>query len=149
MDIRKIVFYTNDKPGGFPFNEAQREKLSVASGGAKLVFTGLDEERLLEEASGCDVAVAQNNCPLPQAFFDKAADLKWVHCLMSGVDRMAIPEGVTLTSTKGTHGIPISEHVLGMMLFAARKLGTARDNQRDKNGSGSPSLQNLTEPLPE
>ncbi|MBE6016289.1 MAG: D-2-hydroxyacid dehydrogenase [Lachnospiraceae bacterium] len=132
MNIRKIVFYTNNKPNGFPFSEAQTERLREASKGAELVFTGIDEERLMLEAADCDVAVAQNNFPLPGSFFEKAPQLKWVHCLMSGVDRMDIPKGVTLTSTKGTHGAPISEHVLAMMLFAARKLGTARDNQHEK-----------------
>ncbi len=143
MEIRKIVFFTNNKPNGFPFNEAQAERIREASNGAELVFTGIDEEKLLAEATDCDAAVAQNNFPLPKSFFEKAGQLKWVHCLMSGVDRMDIPEGVILTSTKGTHGVPISEHVLAMMLFAARKLGTARDNQHAKRWERIPQLTEL------
>lgn len=136
MRLQKIVFYTkNQGPGSFPFCKGHVEALQKAAPEAELVFVGWDDARLLREAEGCTAAVAQNNRPLPSEFYAKAKDLKWVHCLMSGVDQMRVPgsEGVILTSTKGTHGAPLSEHVLAMMLCAARRLHLARDNQRERS----------------
>lgn len=135
MRLQKIVFYTKSQgPGSFPFCEQHVEALQKIAPETKLVFVGWDNERLLQEADGCTAAVAQNNRPLPSEFYAKAKDLKWVHCLMSGVDKMRVlgSEKVILTSTKGTHGVPLSEHVLAMMLCAARRLHLARDNQHGK-----------------
>lgn len=135
MDLRKIVFYTKTYgPGSFPFSEKHIAMIREVAPDAKLVFTDWNDDLLLQEAEGCDAAVAQNNHPLPSAFYEKATDLKWVHCMMSGVDQMRVPgsEHVVLTSTMGTHGIPISEHVLAMMLSASRKLYISRDHQYNR-----------------
>lgn len=135
MELGKIVFYTKEQgPGSFPFHEKHLELLRKAAPDTQLVFTDWDEDKLLREADGCVAAVAQNNRPLPTKFYKKAKDLKWVHCMMSGVDKMRVPgsEHVILTSTKGVHGIPLSEHVLGLMLCAARGLHLSRDNQAKK-----------------
>lgn len=135
MELEKIVFHTKESgPGAFKFDAAQLQRLHEAAPEARFVFTNWNDDVLFREATGCDAVIAQNNHPLPTTFYERAADLKWVHCLMSGVDRMQIPDGrqICLTATKGTHGIPISEHILALMLNVSRKLYVARDNQRNQ-----------------
>ena len=146
MEKGKIVFYTKqDGQGAFPFGKAEIAALQEAASGLELVFTGWDDERLMENAEGCVAAVAQNNHPLPPEFYERAKSLKWVHCMMSGVDKMRVKgsEYVTLTSTKGTHSVPLSEHVLAMMLCVSRGLHIARDNQSKKQWTRPPGICEL------
>jgi len=53
-----------------------------------------------------------------------APKLKWVHALSAGVEELLFPEmkDTLLTNSRGIHGIPISEHVLAMMLAFTRGL---------------------------
>jgi len=56
-----------------------------------------------------------------------APKLRWIHSWGAGVDRLlSIPEvargSVILTNSSGIHSIPISEHVIALMLIFARKL---------------------------
>lgn len=73
----------------------------------------------------------------PAAFCRAALDLQWIHSLSAGVDGLiAVPEisgrRIRLTSTKGIHGLPISEHVLGMLLSFARGFHVLREQQGRK-----------------
>ncbi|MDI3534774.1 MAG: hypothetical protein PWQ82_1139 [Thermosediminibacterales bacterium] len=67
---------------------------------------------------------------------EKAENLKWLHMLSAGVDKVPLEplekKGVIVTNSKGIHGIPIAEHVLGMMLAFARGLNIMRDQQMRK-----------------
>jgi phosphoglycerate dehydrogenase-like enzyme len=58
--------------------------------------------------------------------FLAARKLKWIQSVGAGVDRYLFPEvvksHVIITSASGVHPIPISEHVIGMMLCFCRKL---------------------------
>lgn len=61
-----------------------------------------------------------------QALYLTAPKLKWIHALSAGVENLIFPEikadNTLLTNSKGIHGIPISEHVLAMMLTFTRGL---------------------------
>jgi len=64
-----------------------------------------------------------------------APKLKWIHALTAGVDQFLAIDAlrqsdILLTNSRGIHGIPIAEHVLGMMLCHSRCLLTAHDNQQ-------------------
>ncbi|MBU7022117.1 MAG: D-2-hydroxyacid dehydrogenase [Theionarchaea archaeon] len=63
----------------------------------------------------------------------RAKTLKWVHALAAGVDRLLFPEfiqsDILLTNSSGVHSIPISEHVLGMMLMFSRALNQSFRSQ--------------------
>ncbi len=65
-----------------------------------------------------------------------AQKLKWVHALSAGVENMLCPEFVNsdiiLTNSRGIHGIPIAEHVLGIMLGVNRGLFKAFEQQKAK-----------------
>lgn len=62
-------------------------------------------------------------------------NLHWVHALSSGVDGLLASEAfrnapILLTNSRGIHGIPIAEHVLGIMLASSRCLFEAEANQK-------------------
>ena len=59
-----------------------------------------------------------------RSLYLSAPKLKWVHALSAGIENLIFPEikssTTLLTNSKGIHGIPISEHVLAMMLSFTR-----------------------------
>ena len=71
-----------------------------------------------------------------QALYLTAPKLKWVHALSAGVENLLFPEikssTTLLTNSKGIHGIPISEHVLAMMLTFTRGLNMFIRQQTQK-----------------
>lgn len=64
----------------------------------------------------------------------QATRLKWVHSLSAGVDKLLSPEligsDITLTNSRGIHGIPMAEHVLAMMLTFTRAIQQTYENQK-------------------
>ena len=68
--------------------------------------------------------------------FNKADNLKWIHCPGTGIDRIteAIPglasSEVVLTNCRGPHANPMADHVLGMMLTITHRLNEQWDDQK-------------------
>ena len=63
-----------------------------------------------------------------------APRLRWIHALSAGVEKILSPTvaeaPIQLTNVRGIHGIPMSEHVFGMMLAFSRSIaGFARQQQ--------------------
>lgn len=58
-----------------------------------------------------------------------AKQLKWLHLSSAGATHVLFPEmiesAITVTNSRGLYGVPIAEHVLGMMIILARKLHEA------------------------
>ena len=65
----------------------------------------------------------------------KAAEkVKWIHLGSAGADvavrsRLVRERGIVVTNSSGVFGIPIAEHVLGLMLALSRKLHEAIQSQ--------------------
>lgn len=61
-----------------------------------------------------------------QPFFANAKKLRWINALTAGVEFLLFPETqaspVILSNSKGIHGIPMAEHVLGIMISFTRRL---------------------------
>ncbi|MBO6211092.1 MAG: D-2-hydroxyacid dehydrogenase [Schwartzia sp.] len=79
-----------------------------------------------------------------------APKLRWVQALTAGVDSFIALDAfrksdILLTNVRGIHGIPIAEHVLGMILCRTRGLLTAYDNQKAKQWKGLRGLDELYE----
>lgn len=71
----------------------------------------------------------------------QAPKLRWVQALTAGIDGFLALDAfreseILLTNVRGIHGIPIAEHVLGMILAKTRGLLTAHDNQKSKLWKG-------------
>jgi len=66
---------------------------------------------------------------LKDEFYRRAARLKWVQCLATGVDHLlrcpSLKPDVYLTSGRGIHGAPVSEAAIGSMLALARDIPRA------------------------
>jgi len=61
--------------------------------------------------------------------------LKWIHTFSAGVEKILSDENfcqsdILLTNSRGIHGIPMAEHVLGTMLASSRRLIEAWENQK-------------------
>jgi phosphoglycerate dehydrogenase-like enzyme len=93
----------------------------------------LIQEDVLKVIEDVDILIAGT---FNTEILHRATNLKWVHALAAGVDRLLFPEFVNspimLTNSSGVHPIPISEHVLGMMLMFARGLHDAMRSQFQK-----------------
>lgn len=65
-----------------------------------------------------------------------AKKLKWIHALSAGVEQLIIPpvqtSNVMITNSKGIHSIPVSEHVLALMLCFSRGLNFFIRHQQNK-----------------
>lgn len=90
----------------------------------------LDVESLVRQA---EVIIATR---IPMSLLERAPRLRWLQFTSAGVDHLWKPgldEGkVTVTSAKSIHGIPISEFVMGCMLFFAKGLARMKEQQRER-----------------
>jgi phosphoglycerate dehydrogenase-like enzyme len=68
--------------------------------------------------------------------FERAKRLRWIHTSAAGVGGALFPalaaSDVILTNGRGLWADAMAEHAFGMMLSIARKLGPARDAQRER-----------------
>jgi len=81
---------------------------------------------------------------------DNAPRLKWIHALTAGVERFfQIPgfakSDILLTNSRGIHGIPIAEQVLGIMLNSSRCLFTSYEQQKKHLWKRIPNTDELYE----
>lgn len=68
-------------------------------------------------------------------FLPRMPKLKWIHTYSAGVERLLTNEtfrhsDILLTNSRGIHGIPMAEHILGTMLASSRGLIEAWENQK-------------------
>ncbi len=88
----------------------------------------------LSRAADAEVGVGTNSGERVAALLRAAPRLRWYHSIGAGVeDLVGIPElrggRVVLTNNSGPYDIPIAEHVLAMILAAAKRLHVYRDQQ--------------------
>lgn len=81
-----------------------------------------------------EIAVGTNNGPRVRPFLDAAPRLRWYHSAGAGVERLIVlpqfrERGIVLTNNSGAMDIPIAEHVIAMILEAAKRLHLYRDQQ--------------------
>jgi phosphoglycerate dehydrogenase-like enzyme len=66
---------------------------------------------------------------IPKALFDAAPELRWVHCIASGIDMFLYPEmkasPVVLTGEKGLVGGHLADTGFGLLLALTRQIATA------------------------
>ncbi len=101
----------------------QQEQIRQANPAAEVVFVS-GEEALAEALPEAEVVGG----PVPPKLFALAKRLRWVHNFPAGAEPLLYPEmrssDIILTTSKGAHAIPISEHCLTFMLMFAHKLPT-------------------------
>ena len=111
-------------------NAEQQERIRQASPDAEVVFVQGEEAlaAALPDAHVCGGVV-------PRALFPLAKRLRWVHNFPAGAEALLYPEmrssNVILTTSKGAHAIPISEHCLMFMLMLAHRIPEFGVQQRE------------------
>jgi phosphoglycerate dehydrogenase-like enzyme len=111
---------------GFPdFPPAMAQQLQAQFPQTTVVLVQHAEQRRAELADA-DVLFAVRFGPED---FYVARRLKWLHLASAGATHVLFPEmvasDIVVTNSRGLYGIPIAEHVLGMMIILARKLHEA------------------------
>jgi phosphoglycerate dehydrogenase-like enzyme len=88
-------------------------------------------DHLVDELPSTDILVGFS---LRREQFSSAQKLKWIHSTAAGVVQLMYPElresGILLTNARGIHSVPMSEHILGMILALARRFPDAFRFQR-------------------
>jgi D-2-hydroxyacid dehydrogenase (NADP+) len=121
-----ISFAGSSGLSGFPdFPPAAAQQLQTEFPTATITLVQNPERRRAELADA-DVLFAVRFSPED---FRVARQLKWLHLSSAGATHVLFPEmvesEVIVTNSRGLYGIPIAEHVLGMMIMLARKLHEA------------------------
>jgi phosphoglycerate dehydrogenase-like enzyme len=92
---------------------------------------GLSE--LPEDLSGIDVLISFA-IELKDEFYQRAAHLKWIQCLATGVDHVlrcpSLKPDVLLTSGRGFHGAPMRETVVYLMMGVSRSVAALVEDQK-------------------
>ena len=121
-----ISFAGSSGLSGFPdFPPAAAQQLQAEFPEAKVVLARTPEQRRAELAD-TDVLFTVRFSP---ADFTAAQQLKWLHLSSAGATHVLFPEmiesNIIVTNSRGLYGIPIAEHVIGVMIILARKLHEA------------------------
>jgi phosphoglycerate dehydrogenase-like enzyme len=96
--------------------------------------TLIKDESELEKAAESDVVLGTNNGTRVAALLRAAPKLRWYHSLGAGVEGLVTLPGfrernIVLTNNSGAMDIPIAEHVMALVLAAAKRLNLYRDQQ--------------------
>lgn len=88
----------------------------------------------LASAQAVEVGVGTNQGDRVAALLRAAPQLRWYHSVGAGVENLVgLPElrdrGLVLTNNSGPYDIPIAEHVVALILAAAKRLHVYRDQQ--------------------
>ena len=130
-----------------PLRDAQIEAIRAAAPGAEIhAAKAQDCAPFLPDAEILLAFGQTNLAPI----LPKAPKLRWVQALTAGVDGFVALDAfrasdILLTNVRGIHGVPIAEHVLGMMLCHTRGLLSAHDNQKARQWKGLRGLDELYE----
>jgi len=110
-------------------SEAQMVQIQTLVPDARLVVT---EDREQMEAVLADVEIAAGW--VPRELVLKGPSLRWFQQWFAGTDWLyrypqAIEKGFMLTNVSGVHAVPMTEHILGLLLAFGRKLHIAQHKQ--------------------
>lgn len=113
--------------------ERHREAITTVSKDINLIASTLkDASQYIADA---DILVTWGWMDITN-LLSAAKKLKWIHALSAGVEKLIIPpvqaSHVILTNSKGIHSIPVSEHVLALMLCFSRGLNFFIRHQQKK-----------------
>jgi phosphoglycerate dehydrogenase-like enzyme len=92
------------------------------------------DESELDRVSEVEVVIGTNNGSRARLVLERAARVRWYHSVGAGVENLVVlphfrERRITLTNNSGAMDIPIAEHVIAMVLAAAKRLYRYRDQQ--------------------
>jgi D-2-hydroxyacid dehydrogenase (NADP+) len=105
-----------------------------------------DQAEVTKHLADCDV-VSGFPYDLAELEFQDAKNLKWIHTLSAGVDKVLTPyvkeSQLLVSNSSGVHAIPIAEHVLAFMLIFAKKFYESFEKQQQKLWQGNDGMFEL------
>ncbi len=121
-----ISFVGSSGLGGFPaYSPELAAELQREFPAARITLIQDPSQRQTELAD-TDVLFAVRFSPRD---LQGARQLKWLHLASAGATHVLFPEmiasDVIITNSRGLHGIPIAEHILGVMIMLARQIHVA------------------------
>lgn len=123
---------------------ADRHIKAIKTAAPNSIITSCQLEEAAEHIKAADILLTWGTMNL-RPLYPAAVNLKWVHALSAGVEDLVFPEIISantlLTNSKGIHGIPISEHVLAMMLAFTRGLTVFIRQQSQKEWKRTPVVE--------
>ena len=106
-----------------PISDRQKSFITRVAPAADIITAELRDAAGPMVNSDILVAWGFNNI---RPFYGQAKSLRWIHALTAGVEALIFPETqqnpVLISNSKGIHGVPMAEHVLGLMLSFTRRL---------------------------
>ena len=115
-----------------PHAEIYRDRLQAEFPALQFVLAHNAGE-LPADLSDIDVLISFG-IELKDEFYQRAAGLKWVQCLATGVDHLlrcpSLKPDVYLTSGRGIHGAPMRETIVLLMMGVAREARRLADAQK-------------------
>ena len=113
------------------FGDVTKELSALLSNDELVV---LPRESDLSPGADVEIAFGTNNGARVSAFLNKATKVRWYHSMGAGVENLVVlpqfrERGIVLTNNSGAMDIPIAEHVIAMLLAAAKRLYLYRDQQ--------------------
>jgi D-2-hydroxyacid dehydrogenase (NADP+) len=115
-----------------PHTEIYRDRLQAEFPALQFVLAHNAGE-LPADLSDIDVLISFA-IELKDEFYQRAAGLKWVQCLATGVDHLlrcpSLKPDVYLTSGRGIHGAPMRETIVFLMMGVAREARRLADAQK-------------------
>jgi phosphoglycerate dehydrogenase-like enzyme len=120
----------------------QMEKL----GACVTVFASEEELIKSDEVEEADAIIA-NHRTLQIDFLNRCKKIRWIHVPHVGIERLPLQylkeRDIIATNARGTAGVPISEHIMTMMLMLARKSFAAYKNQLARAWKSPDNVFNL------
>ena len=127
-----------DWTGPMAVREEHLELLRQTDPEAEIRFA-MKPEELIEAGFKAELLVCWGTggrftCGSYCAFDD---ELRWIHCLSSGTeglmeDPVVGRPGLLVSCSKGIHGIPMANHVMGFILYFLRHFKDAEKNKRER-----------------
>lgn len=125
-----ISFAGSSGLGGFPAYPPELAAQLQAEFPAARISLIQDPAQRPAELADAEVLFAVRFSPQD---LQAARRLKWLHLASAGATHVLFPEmidsDVVITNSRGLHGIPIAEHILGVMIILARQLHVAYRHQ--------------------
>lgn len=136
------IIVNSDMFGKHFLTEEHENKIKETAGSYEVIFAKTKED------VDKNIKDAEILATFPMTFtgVSGADNLKWIQSFSAGVEAY-LPDvresDIILSNASGVHPVPISEHVIGMMLYLERDLGKIRDQQRDKKWAKVEELSEL------
>ncbi len=129
----------------FKLNDDNIKKIGRLGG--KIILFGTEKDLInCEDLASADAIIA-NHRTLQVDFLEKCSSLKWIHCPHIGIERLPLSylqkRKIIVTNGRGTAGVPISEHIIFLMLAIARKGSSIIRNQLNHVWKSNKGVFNL------